>query len=137
MDGFDSDVVRKTIATNFDAVLNFTDLITPTLLPNSRVIMISSMVGRLSALKLSADLTRKFRSVDSVSGAKELMDEFEEAVKTKKPKELKDEGWKPTAYSTSKAGLTAATRGLANQWRKDGKMFVVNACCPGYVDTSM
>jgi len=137
MDGFDSNVVRKTLETNFDATLNFTDEMTSVLNPNSRVVMIASMAGLLRSLKLSADLTRKFRAVDSVQGAKDLMSEFEEAVKNKKPKELKDEGWKPTAYSTSKCGLIAATRGLAEQWRKDGKLFVVNAVCPGYVNTSM
>jgi hypothetical protein len=95
------------------------------------------MAGKLNSLKLSADLTRKFRAVDTVQGAKDLMDQFEEAVKNNKPKELKKEGWAPSAYSTSKCGLIAATRGLAAQWRRDGKLFVVNSVCPGYVNTSM
>lgn len=48
---------------------------------------------------------------------------------------LQGSGWPKSMYGVSKLCETAYTRVLAEQLKAAGVM--VNACCPGYVDTDM
>lgn len=49
----------------------------------------------------------------------------------------KEKGWKGAAYATSKSGVIAYTRALANEYAKQGKKVDVVSCCPSYVNTDM
>lgn len=51
------------------------------------------------------------------------------------PCRLKGSGWPKSMYGISKLCETTYTRVLAEQLKAKGVM--VNACCPGYVDTDM
>ena len=62
------------------------------------------------------------------------MEEFKSAVKAGNEKE---QGWPSTAYSVSKAGMTGITKAIAREEQKRGGKKLINACCPGYVDTDM
>ena len=43
-----------------------------------------------------------------------------------------------SAYSFSKVGLIALTKAHQRQFDKDSRAdLIINACCPGYVDTDM
>lgn len=42
----------------------------------------------------------------------------------------KEKGWKGAAYATSKSGVIAYTRALANEYAKQGKKVDVVSCCP-------
>lgn len=46
------------------------------------------------------------------------------------------QGWVSMAYATSKAGVTAATRCIAEEWEGKGSKTLINSCCPGYVKVS-
>ena len=50
---------------------------------------------------------------------------------------FKAEGWPSAAYAVSKAGEIAFTKAIAVEAKKNGKNVLVNACCPGYVNTDM
>ena len=56
------------------------------------------------------------------------------AVKAGKEKE---EGFPSVAYAVSKAGEIAFTKIIALEAEKNGKNVLINACCPGYVNTDM
>jgi carbonyl reductase 1 len=47
------------------------------------------------------------------------------------------EGWPSAAYAVSKAGEIAFTKAIAKEEEKNGRGVLVNACCPGYVNTDM
>lgn len=49
----------------------------------------------------------------------------------------KDAGFPSAAYAVSKAGCIAGTKALARQEKEAGGKKLVNACCPGYVNTDM
>lgn len=62
------------------------------------------------------------------------MEEFKAAVKAGNEKE---QGWPSLAYSVSKSGMTGATKVIAREEQKRGGKRLINACCPGWVDTDM
>ncbi|KZV96862.1 NAD(P)-binding protein [Exidia glandulosa HHB12029] len=144
LDGFDAEVVNKTLATNYHctlyATLAFLKLLKPAY--TSRLVNVASTAGRLS--QFPASLQKRFidasNTPDDGKAATVIMRDFEEAVKAggKKHEAL---GFPSAAYSTSKAGLIAATRAVALRVAKENdgaKEFpLVNSCCPGWVNTDM
>jgi carbonyl reductase 1 len=50
LDGFDDDVVARTLATNYSGATEVVDALTPGFVRGSRVVMVSSGVGELSGL---------------------------------------------------------------------------------------
>lgn len=63
-----------------------------------------------------------------------IMEEFTAAVEAGKEKEA---GFPSAAYAVSKAGLIGGTRALAMANKDKGSGFLINSCCPGYVNTDM
>lgn len=92
------------------------------------------MAGKLN--KYSPALRDSFISASqtSVPACSELMESFTSAVASGKEK---DDGWPSAAYAVSKAGCTAMTKAIAMEEEKRGRGVLVNACCPGYVNTDM
>lgn len=62
-----------------------------------------------------------------------LMEDFKAAVAAGNEKE---QGWISAAYATSKAGVTAMTRCLAEEHKVKGSKTLINSCCPGWVKVS-
>ena len=62
------------------------------------------------------------------------MEAFAKAVAAGKEREG---GWPSAAYAVSKAGCTAMTKFIAKEEAQRNRGVLVNACCPGYVNTDM
>ena len=76
----------------------------------------------------------RFRQAQSIQDITRLMKEFEAAVNDGS---WKAKGWPGAAYSVSKAGLIGATKVIAREDKAADRKRLINACCPGYVDTDM
>jgi carbonyl reductase 1 len=134
MDGFDSNVVKETLHTNYYGTLEATQSILPLIREGGRLVNVTSMAGKLG--KYSPQLREAFlnASKSGVPDCDSLMKDFTKAVEEGKEKEL---GWPSAAYAVSKAGATAFTKAIAAQQDKTGRRVLINACCPGYVNTDM
>ncbi|PWZ01922.1 NAD(P)-binding protein [Testicularia cyperi] len=130
MDGFDGDVAKRTVETNYTAVKNVIKAIP--VREGGRIVNVASLSGVLKGY--SPEITQRFKSASSESDADQLMQDFQTAVADNT---WKEKGWKGAAYATSKAGLIAYTKALAKDYQSQGKNVTVNACCPGYVNTDM
>ena len=95
---------------------------------------VASTSGRLS--KYSPALKQAFIDASEISVIRcaALMEKFTADVAAKKEKA---EGWPSAAYAVSKAGEIAATKAIAKEAEKSGSGVLINACCPGYVNTDM
>jgi carbonyl reductase 1 len=124
LDGFDADVVRKTIDVNFFGPLRVTDAMRPLLSEEATVVMVSSGMGALSCL----GSTRRKQLDDDALTRQQLVELVRQFVD-----DYEGEGWPRSAYRVSKVGLNALTRVLARELAP----IRVNAVCPGWVRTDM
>ncbi|MBI4814715.1 MAG: SDR family NAD(P)-dependent oxidoreductase [Deltaproteobacteria bacterium] len=131
LDGFDAEIAKRTVDTNFFGVLRVTDAIVPLIRKGGQVVMVSSGVGELAGfspkiqgLFSNPKLTRN----DLI----EIMNAFVHDVEAGSHARL---GWPSSAYRISKLGLNALTRILAKELAPHGVR--VNAVCPGWVRTAM
>lgn len=135
MQGFDINVVRETLATNYYGSLHATQNFLPLLRPNGRLVNVCSMAGKLGRYSDSVRAAfLKAASSTDVAAATTLMDAFTNAVAEGKEKEA---GFPSAAYAVSKAGEIAMTKIVAMEEEKSGGQRLINACCPGYVKTDM
>lgn len=150
MDGFNADVVEKTLDCNYFGTLALTENLLPHIRQGGRVVNVSSMAGKLN--KYSPDLTKAFKEAKEVGDITSLMNDYQAAVAEGKHTE---KGWPSAAYSVSKTGVTgmsnilgkqvAEGKGVVSQARGLGHDVgnatkpgvLLNSCCPGYVDTDM
>jgi carbonyl reductase 1 len=133
LDGFDANVVRKTLNVNFYGVARVTDALLPLMREHSRIVMVSSGSGGLGYF--SRDLRDRFMDGDlDRAGLYSLVEEFHDAVVSENYSQA---GWPGAAYKVSKAGLNALTRQLAHTLEEDERHIRVNAVCPGWVRTAM
>ena len=93
------------------------------------------MVGHLNS-KYSPAIRDRFASSTSVSAITSLMDDFTTAVEKGAQAER---GWPSAAYAVSKSGVIGMTRAVGREEaaRWGGRGVLVNACCPGFVNTDM
>lgn len=134
LDGFDSTVVKNTLATNYYGTLEASNAFLPIIRNGGRLVNVSSTAGRLN--KYSDEIRNAFLSASgtSVPAVTAIMQQFQKAVEEGREKET---GFPSAAYATSKAGETAYTKVLAMEEAKRDRGVLVNACCPGYVNTDM
>lgn len=134
MEGFDAGVVKKTLQTNYFGTLEICQSLLPLIREGGRLVNVSSMSGKLN--KYSDEIREAFLAAakKDVPAVTAIMQQFQKAVEAGQEKE---EGFPSIAYGVSKAGETAYTKALAleGSWRK--KNILINACCPGYVNTDM
>ncbi|KAL8606239.1 hypothetical protein ACOMHN_012871 [Nucella lapillus] len=125
-----------TVATNFWGTLNVCDRLFPLLKPHARVCNVSSMASTSSYKKCSSQLQAKLKDPNlTMDDLKELMKQFVSAAQKDAHEAA---GWPNSAYGTSKVGVTVMTRIQQQQLDAAKKEdILVNACCPGYVDTDM
>lgn len=132
-DGFDSTVVRKTLAVNTYGAMAVTDALAPLVRDGGRIIHVSSGMGNLSAFTPSV---RKRFAADAITREElaALLDEFTTAVAAHTHDSL---GWPSSAYRVSKAALNVFTRIGARELASTGKRITVSAVDPGWVQTRM
>ncbi|KAL6056544.1 NADH-cytochrome b5 reductase [Balamuthia mandrillaris] len=131
-DAFNEEVARTTINTNFFGTLNVCDAFLPLIRPYGRVVNVSSRAGSLKRLQ-NDKLREKFTDETlTISQLCELMNKFVEDVKNER---CEEEGWPRNTYGVSKAGVSALTRVLARQEKRED--ILINACCPGWCRTDM
>lgn len=123
---------RVTVNTNFTGTLNVTKALLPLMRSHSRMVMVSSWVGRLGIVK--PHLQEKFDSPTLTED--ELVALMEQFVQAAAAGNHNDKGWPSAAYGTSKVGMTALTKVIARQVATMDDV-LVNACCPGWVRTDM
>ncbi len=128
----DNNVVKTTLECNYYGSLEVTQDFLPLLKPNGRLVNVSSISGKLN--KYSDSIRSRFLNAKSVEDITALMEDFKAAVKAGNEKE---QGWPSAAYAVSKAGMTGMTMAIAMEEQRQGRKRLMNACCPGYVDTDM
>jgi NAD(P)-dependent dehydrogenase (short-subunit alcohol dehydrogenase family) len=133
MNGFDAEVARVTLETNFTGVLLAFEAVLPQLVRGANVVFVSSGIGERGLL--TAPL-RAAVSADDLTRAElvRLMRRFVDDVREGRHSEA---GWPSSAYGVSKIGVTALARVLARELAGDDRRIKVNAVCPGWVQTDM
>ncbi|XP_033743198.1 carbonyl reductase [NADPH] 1-like [Pecten maximus] len=126
-----------TMQTNFTGTLDVCEALFPLLRPHARVANVSSLVSISAVKKCSETLRKKLVNPNlSMGELKDLMQKFVDAAKKDAHQK---EGWPNTAYGVSKIGVTAMSLIQQRELLKDSSRqdIIVNACCPGYVNTDM
>jgi carbonyl reductase 1 len=134
MDGFNTNVVEKTLQTNYYGTLEATQQLLRLLRNGGRMVNVSSAAGKLN--KYSKDIHNAFLEAakTDVPAVTSIMEKFKSAVENGREKEA---GFPSAAYAVSKAGETAITKVIAMEEEEKGRGVLINACCPGYVNTDM
>ncbi|GAB7364538.1 hypothetical protein MBLNU230_g5345t1 [Neophaeotheca triangularis] len=134
MDGFNAEVVKTTLQTNYYGTLEATQDLLPLMKNGGRMVNVCSMAGKLN--KYSDETRNAFikASQTDVPAVTAVMERFKVAAAEGKEKEA---GFPSAAYATSKAGEIAMTKVVAAEEAKRGRGVLLNACCPGYVNTDM
>lgn len=100
--------------------------------PTGRIVNVASTSGALS--KYSDTVRARFLDAKTEDDVTAIMRDFATAVEQGREK---DAGFPSAAYAVSKAGCIAGTKALARQEKDGGSKRLINACCPGYVNTDM
>jgi carbonyl reductase 1 len=131
MDGFDENVARATVRTNFFGPMWLTDALLPLIPDGGTIVMVSSGAGELSILapRLRPAFTDAGLTRAKLVG---LMSSFVEEVRNGSHERS---GWPSNAYGVSKAGLNALVRVMSPELKQ--RRIRINAVCPGWVRTDM
>jgi len=133
MKGFDANVARSTVDTNFFGPMKLVDRILPLMRARGRIVNVSSALGELRIL--SPELRARF--ANPTLGRAELVALVESFVRAVAEGNHAKLGWPTTAYGVSKVALNALTRVLARELADDPRAILVNAVSPGWVRTRM
>lgn len=132
-DGFDANVVRRTLSVNFLGTMHLTDRLLPTMQPGGRIVMVSSGMGEVSFLGRSL----RGEVLDPTLDRPRLLAFTDRFVASVARGTHTEEGWPSNAYRVSKAAMNAYTRILARELENDPRQILINAACPGWVRTVM
>ena len=131
LDGFDIDVVRQTLATNFFGVLAVTDGLLPLIPDRGTIVMVSSGMGELHVY--APAIRARFANPNLTK--EELVALVNEFIADVAAGDHAEKGWPSSAYRVSKAAVVALARVLARDLAP--RRIRVNAACPGWVRTRM
>jgi carbonyl reductase 1 len=132
MDGFNADVVKKTLHCNYFGTLEAMTQLLPHIKPDGRLVNVASVAGRISS-KYSDTIRSRFVNAKKPEDITALMNDFSSAVE--KGAHTKD--WPSAGYAVSKAGVIGVTKIIAEVHANEGGKVLINSCCPGYVNTDM
>merc|ERR1711953_463024 len=126
---------RVTVKTNFNSTLNVCRTLFPLLRPHARVSNVSSTACQ-SIKKCSPELQAKLKDPNlSMDALEKMIAEFVSLAQEGKHEAA---GWCNSSYGVSKIGCTKMSMILQKEMEADPREdIVVNACCPGYVDTDL
>ncbi|HUX12871.1 MAG TPA: SDR family NAD(P)-dependent oxidoreductase [Spirochaetia bacterium] len=131
IDGFNENVARRTIDTNFYGPMRLTDALLAAIPNGGTVVMVSSSAGELSIL--SRELQKRFADPNLTrEGLLALVENFVDSVRRGHHSE---EGWPTSAYGVSKTALNALVRVTAPNLA--ARSIRINAVCPGWVRSDM
>ncbi|KAL8699826.1 MAG: hypothetical protein Q9224_001244 [Gallowayella concinna] len=120
---------KTTLDINYRGTLNMCQTFIPLLSKNGRIVNVSSTASSLSGY--SKEIQERFRDPKmTLQDLEQMMNEYQEAANN--GTESRD-GWKSQAYGVTKAAENAMTAILA----RENPGLIINACCPGWVDTDM
>jgi NAD(P)-dependent dehydrogenase (short-subunit alcohol dehydrogenase family) len=131
LEGFNAEVVRRTLAVNCFGVMTVVDHLLPVLSPHGRIVMVSSGMGQVAGLPPA--LQAEF--LDPTLTRARLIDLLQRFVQDVETGQHRQHGWPSNAYRMSKVGLNAFTRLLARELASTA--IRVNAVCPGWVRTDI
>jgi len=131
-----SEQAEITLRCNYWGTLSACNALYPILRSHARVVNVSSFVSVVALNKCSPDLQNKLRGCQTIDELSKYMTKFVEDTKKGMHKE---QGWPETAYGISKTGVTlmSAIQQRDIDTDKSRTDIIINACCPGYVDTDM
>ncbi|GFN89748.1 carbonyl reductase [NADPH] 1 [Plakobranchus ocellatus] len=125
-----------TLKTNYFATLDACEVLYPLLRPHARVSNVSSMVSQFALAKCSDEFKSRFVSKDITMD--ELTGIMKKFVQSAQKGTHKEEGFSDSCYGMSKIGVTVMSMIQQREMDKKGSQdIVINACCPGYVNTDM
>jgi NAD(P)-dependent dehydrogenase (short-subunit alcohol dehydrogenase family) len=128
LQGLDRSVAERTLNANFFGPLRLTAALRPRLVDGARVVVVSSGLAELAGLP--ARRRRDFDPPPSLAELELLARAFVADVGAGCHLER---GWPDSAYRMSKVAINAATR----RWAEAMPKLLVNAVCPGWVQTRM
>lgn len=136
---------EQTLKINFFGTLDACRVLFPLLRPHARVVNVSSRVGNLGVISGTKLKDRLLSNELTMPELDALMKDFVELSKTVPTEQLSEHGYNINrgvfgAYAVSKVGVTIMTRILQRELdaeRKNDDDIVVNAACPGYINTDM
>jgi len=121
-----------TIGINYYGTKTVSKHVVPLVRNGGRVVNVCSQAGIMTKIYSDAWIN-KFKDTNVTEAD---IDNFVEAYKTAaKEDNRKEKGFPESAYRVSKAAEIAFT--LLQSAQLKSKNIIVNACCPGYVDTDM
>lgn len=132
MEGFDADVVKKTLHCNYYGTMQTVKQTLPHIRDGGRIVNVASIAGLLDS-KYADPIRQRFVNARTTEEINDLMEEFTTAVE----KNQYQGTWPGAAYKVSKAGVIGMTKTLAMDNAKAGSRTLINSCCPGYVNTDM
>ncbi|XP_056021918.1 carbonyl reductase [NADPH] 1-like [Ostrea edulis] len=122
--------------TNYFGTLAVCEAMFPLLRPHARVVNVSSIFSTFTIKKCSNEVKEKF--LNKKLTTKELSGLMNDFIQAAKNGNHTSKGYPDSAYGMSKVGVSALSeiqhRQLSADPRED---VIVNACCPGFVDTDM
>jgi NAD(P)-dependent dehydrogenase (short-subunit alcohol dehydrogenase family) len=131
MDGFNAEVARRTIETNFFGPLRVTEALLPIVPAGGTIVMVSSGMGELAGI----DEGLRPRFTDPALTRDQVADLARQFVADVAAGHHRERGWPSSAYRVSKVALNALVRVWAPELA--AKEIILNAVCPGWVRTDM
>lgn len=132
MQGFNADVVKQTLHSNYYGTMEVTKQLLPQMRSGGRIVNVASAVGRIDS-SYNSSIRDRFLKATKTDEITALMEEFLSAV----GKDDYKGTWPGAAYKVSKAGVIGMTKLIAMDNERTGSNMLINSCCPGYVNTDM
>lgn len=130
-----SEQAKVTNRCNFFGTLDVCEILFPILRDNARVVNVSSMASERAFVRLSEEWKKKFSNPELTMDT--LRSHINEFIAAAREGKVEERGFPKTAYGMSKVGVTFMSILQQKSMDLQGRGVIVNACCPGYVNTDM